>query len=108
LEDLDHILEADHLSESPYYGVLNCCRVLQLEREGWDHVVRKEEGALWALANLPSGHHALIEQALACYRSSKPVTDAERRTGGERWDLDALRAWRQFVVDQGVRNGPNR
>jgi predicted nucleotidyltransferase len=108
LEDLDYILEDDHLSESPYYGVLNCCRVLELEREGWDHVVSKEEGAQWALANLPPDHHALIEQALRCYRSPNPVTPAERRTGGESWDLDAILAWRQFVADQRVGNDTNR
>lgn len=100
LDDLDWVLHDDHLLESPFYGVLNCCRVLELETEGWDKILSKDEGGEWALLHLPAEHHSLVAQALACYRSPEPVPEAERRTDGHSWDAGALRELREYVAAQ--------
>lgn len=97
LGDLDWILEGDHILESPFYAVLNCCRVLALNTIGWNNVLNKEEGGEWALANLPSDHQAVVSQALACYRNSAPVSPPERRTDGHAWDQESLRQFRDYV-----------
>jgi predicted nucleotidyltransferase len=99
VEDLSWILEDDHLLESPFYGVLNCCRVLDLETEGWDRVLSKDEGGEWALQHVPAEQRAIIAQALACYRSSEPVPVSERRTDGHSWDVEALSAWGSYVTE---------
>jgi predicted nucleotidyltransferase len=97
LDDLDWILADEHVLESPFYAVLNLCRVAALAQErGWTHVLSKDEGGEWALANLPSEHRAVVAQALACYRSPEPVSPAERRTDGHDWDEPALLAFRDF------------
>ena len=101
LDDFAWIAEGDHILESPFYATLNACRVLQLLAEGGGGVVaNKEEGALWALAHLPAEHHPVIRRALDCYRSASPVTPESRRTGGVEWGADALRAFRDYAVEQ--------
>ena len=65
LDDLDWILEGNNILESPYYGVMNICRVFQVLEQGEGMVPNKEEGVAWALDHLPPEHHKLIEQALA-------------------------------------------
>lgn len=97
LDDLEWILEDDHLLESPFYGVLNCCRVLELEAEGWHQVLSKDEGGDWALQHSPTEYHGVIEQALACYRSPEPVPESSRRTDGHAWDAEALSELRNYV-----------
>lgn len=97
LADFDWIVEDDNILASPYYGVLNCCRILQALRGGPGTVTSKEEGGEWALVHLPSAHHALILQALACYRSSEPAPASQRRTGGMEWDAGALRRFRETM-----------
>lgn len=84
LDDLDWILGGENLLESPYYGVLNSCRVLQALRENDGSAHSKEEGALWGLENLPA-HAPLIQTALDIYRSTEPLPEAQRKTGGIQW-----------------------
>ena len=48
------------------YGVLNLCRVLY-SYEMRDPVIGKAQAAIWALAALPTEHHALIRTALRSY-----------------------------------------
>lgn len=97
LADLDWILEGDHICQSPFYAVLNCCRVLALNEEGWDKTLNKEEGGEWGLHNLPDSYKAIISQALACYRSPRAVSPDERRTDGHGWNNDDLRKLRDYV-----------
>jgi streptomycin 3"-adenylyltransferase len=98
LGDLAWILEDDHMIESPYYGVLNCCRVLELTSTGWNGVFSKEEGGEWALEHLPEQYHPVVAQALACYRSPTAVPPEKRRTDGHDWDESALHVLRDYVA----------
>mgnify|MGYP001343181898 CR=1 FL=1 len=99
--DVAWALDGDHLLESPFYGVLNACRMLLTLDVGVERAsaaaYSKEEGGTWALTHVPPEHRPLIEQALACYRSDRAVTPDERRTDGHAWDADALRAFRDYV-----------
>jgi streptomycin 3"-adenylyltransferase len=99
LDDFAWIIDGDHIVEAPFYGVLNVCRVLRLEAEGWDQVVSKDEGGMWALARLPEVYQPLIAQALTCYRSCETVVEAELTTDGHAWDIDSLRAFRDYARD---------
>ena len=95
--DLAWILRDDRILERPVYGVLNCCRVLALEADGWARVLSKEEGGEWALAHLPDEHHRIVAQALACYRSPEPIAPEERRRHGHDWDHQSLSTFRDYV-----------
>jgi predicted nucleotidyltransferase len=88
LEDVDLVAE-------PYYGVLNACRVLMVRSS--PQVVSKDEGGEWGLATLPEEHKSVVEQALRCYRSARPVPPEERGTDGHEWDRHALEAFRRYV-----------
>jgi streptomycin 3"-adenylyltransferase len=103
LDDWEWIVADDHILESPFYAVLNACRVLQLLTEGEGTVASKEEGAHWALAHVPAVHHAVVRQALDCYRSDRPVKIAERRTGGLVWNATALRCFRDYAASEVMR-----
>jgi predicted nucleotidyltransferase len=72
LGDLKWILEEENILISPFYSVLNACRILQLLKTGEMIVANKEEGAQWALDNLPLAHHKIINSALTCYRDTVP------------------------------------
>jgi predicted nucleotidyltransferase len=98
LDDFAWIVADEHILESPFYAVLNACRVLQLLKEGAGTIASKEEGALWARAHLPTEHHAIIQQALDCYCSAQTVTPAQRKTGGIVWDAAALRRFRAYAA----------
>jgi len=98
LHDFAWIAEGDHILESPFYAVLNACRVLQLLADGPATVANKEEGALWALARLPAEHRPIVRRALDCYRSGADVTPDLRTTGGVEWDAAALRAFRDYAA----------
>ncbi|GAA1710480.1 DUF4111 domain-containing protein [Kribbella yunnanensis] len=100
LEDLQDVMAGDALLKSPYYGVLNACRVLATLELGPGTVLSKEEGAVWAREHLPQAHHAVVEQALSCYRSATPVSAAERETDGHDWDRTALLSFRDWVLKQ--------
>lgn len=98
LDDLEWIVEDDHILESPYYGVLNGCRVLLVLSDRSRRIPSKEEGALWALEHVPDEHRAIISAALDAYRSSHPVTEEMRRTAGRTWDRDALLSFRDYLT----------
>jgi hypothetical protein len=99
--DLDWILTGENILTSPFYGVLNACRVLMTQTYGEGTIVSKEEGALWALANFPEEYREIIRLALDVYRASTPVTTENRRTGGIEWDREKLFAFRDFVAAKG-------
>lgn len=90
-DDLHWILDGGIL-ESPFYGVLNICRGAHLLLDDPGEPPSKPEGAAWALEHLPVQHHAVVADALSCYRSAAPVTTALRRHHGHRWDEHALLA----------------
>ena len=97
IDDFNWIIEGEHILETPFYAVLNICRVLQLLAENSQQVHSKDEGGEWALQNLPEQYHAIIQQALDAYRSSKQVDESQRRTNGEVWDKNALLALRDLA-----------
>ncbi|MEF3302558.1 aminoglycoside adenylyltransferase domain-containing protein [Paenibacillus sp. GYB003] len=97
LDDFNWILEDEHLVETPFYGVLNVCRVLRLLAENDRSVQSKDEGGEWGLGALPAEHRPLIRRALDVYRSPVAVTEERRRTGGLEWDRAALLAFRDFA-----------
>ena len=101
LDDLCWIVDKENILESPFYSILNSCRVLQMLKEGEGTVATKEEGALWALKNLPNQFHSLIRAALECYRSDMFVDAKNRRTGGLKWDRKELLTFRDYVCDNG-------
>ncbi len=100
LEDLHDVMAGEALLTSPYYGVLNACRVLATIDQGPGTVLSKEEGAVWARLHLPAEHQAVVEQALTCYRNATPLSAAERQTDGHDWDNTALLSFRDWVVKQ--------
>jgi len=102
LDDFNWIIENEHILETPFYGVLNICRVLQLVNENNQKVHSKDEGGEWALQNLPTQYHPIIMNALDAYRSSKEVDESQRRTNGEEWDKEKLLAFRDFAIEQSI------
>jgi streptomycin 3"-adenylyltransferase len=98
--DLQDVLSGQALLSAPYYGVLNACRVLATLKLGPGTVLSKEEGAEWARDSLPAAHISLVEQALACYRSARPVRPQDRDTDGHTWDSNALLRFRDVVLAQ--------
>ncbi|MBS4196806.1 aminoglycoside adenylyltransferase domain-containing protein [Lederbergia citri] len=98
--DLEWILESDNILESPYYTVLNICRVFQLLSENNQTVHSKDEGGEWGLLHLPHKYHALIQQALDVYRSSEIVSEEQRKTGGREWNSSTLRAFRDYAREK--------
>ncbi len=103
-DDLDWILDGENILISPFYGVLNICRVLEMQTKGEGTVSSKEEAALWALAALPSSHHDVIQESLACYRDPAPVTPQTRQKGGREWDEGRLLAFRDFARREASRH----
>ena len=78
LDDVDGILEGDNITEDPYYGVLNVCRVFQVLEEGEGSVPTKSEGGAWALAHLPAEHSPVIRSALAPYAGEDTPQGCDR------------------------------
>lgn len=97
IDNFEWILENENIVETPFYGVLNICRVLQLLSEDSQTVHSKDEGGEWGLKNLPEEYHALIQQALDAYRSSADVTEEQRRTAGTSWDKKNLLTLRDYA-----------
>ena len=97
LSDGHWILEGSNILKTPYYGVLNICRILQLLSQDTQEVHSKDEGGGWALAHLPARYHSVIRQALDVYRSAEAVTEEQRQTGGKIWNTDPLLALRDFA-----------
>lgn len=90
-------IEDEHIIETPFYGVLNICRILQLINENSQTVHSKDEGGEWGLNNLPQEYHAIIQQALDAYRSSVEVSEEQRRTAGKNWNKKKLLAFRDYA-----------
>lgn len=97
LDDFNWIVENENILETPFYGVLNICRVLQTCEENTEEPKSKDEGGEWALQNLPARFHPLIQQALDVYRSAQPIDEGQRRTGGVRWVSQQLLEFRDFA-----------
>jgi len=98
LSDLAWILTDDNILESPYYGVLNACRVLMVKSDSYAGLVpSKAVAGAWATEALPATHRPLVRVALAAYQSAEPVALESRRTSGVEWDEDALLAFRDYV-----------
>lgn len=99
IDDFDWIVEDEHILETPFYSTLNICRVLQLLSES-EHIVHsKDEGGKWGLQNLPLEYKPLIKKALDVYRSSEPVDEDHRRTGGKVWDREELLSLRDYAKE---------
>ncbi len=62
---------ADDILDDPVYITLNLCRVLGFLKDGL--YLSKEQGGRWGLAHLSETYHALITEALICYRSDKTM-----------------------------------
>lgn len=97
IDDFNWIIEGEHILETPFYGVLNICRTLQLLSENAQRAHSKDEGGEWGLQNLPTQYNELIRKALAVYRSADTVDESKRRTGGKKWDANQLLAFRDFA-----------
>lgn len=97
MDDLQWILEDEHIIDTPYYSVLNICRVLQLLSQDTETVHSKDEGGKWGLRNLPHQFHPLINQALEVYHSSEYISEEQRKTGGHEWDSTSLLTFRDFA-----------
>ncbi|MDF2713950.1 MAG: hypothetical protein K0R28_875 [Paenibacillus sp.] len=97
MDDFSWIIEEEHIVETPFYCVLNICRVLQLKSEDSRTVHSKDEGGEWGLNHLPELHHPIIQQALDIYRSSEPVPEEQRKTGGKNWDRQMLLDFRDYA-----------
>jgi predicted nucleotidyltransferase len=97
MDDFKWILQDENILETPFYSVLNICRVFQLFREKNQKVHSKDEGGEWGIKHLPQEYHQLIQQALDVYRSSEIVNEEQRRTGGKEWDKTNLLAFRNYA-----------
>ncbi|MFP3883546.1 MAG: aminoglycoside adenylyltransferase domain-containing protein [Actinomycetota bacterium] len=96
-EDIDWILAGRHIIETPFYGVLNLCRWLMQEANGWDRPTSKDAAGMWALEHTPPHLHQIVAQGLACYRSPEDVAPEERRTDGHDWDTVQLLKFRDHL-----------
>ncbi|MEZ4416182.1 MAG: DUF4111 domain-containing protein [Gemmatimonadota bacterium] len=106
LADLEWLLKAENILVSPFYAVLNCCRILMVRAGAWPGLVPSKEGAgQWALDHVPPAHRPTVDAALAAYRSPARPPAEERRTAGLQWDRDALLAFRDWMRGLGI-DGP--
>lgn len=97
LDDLKWILDDKNILTSPFYGVLNSLRVLQMLENGEGTVSSKEEGGLWGLENIEPYHRPVAKLALDCYRSNMPVSDTERQTNKTDWPEEDLLKFKLYV-----------
>lgn len=97
LDDFEWIIENENILESPFYCVLNGCRVIHMLTSEKREVLSKEEGAVWALQNLPKQQHEVIELALKAYRSGDAVSEDLRRTNGQGWPREDLLSFRNYL-----------
>lgn len=109
LADAGEILEGERLLEIPYYGVLNLCRVLQALTDREVYPYSKDEGGAWGLRRLPERFRPLIAAVLDVYHAETPVREAQRETGGVRWNREDLLAFRDYAREwlsaSGLPNG---
>ena len=64
---------AEDIEYNPVYYTLNLCRVLSYIESGKVH--SKEQGAQWAMGNVPPVFSAVIGEALDCYRTAEPFPE---------------------------------
>ncbi|MDR1687052.1 MAG: DUF4111 domain-containing protein [Clostridiales bacterium] len=102
-EDFCWIVDGENITESPYYGVLNICRVLQILSDNDERYLSKYEGAIWGIKRLPGKYTALIQKALEVYASGKIVSENERKTGGAGWDKSILLAFRDYAKNEAAK-----
>ena len=100
MDDFNWIVESENICESPYYSVLNICRVLQIIVEKNKKYLSKYEGAIWAIEHLPSEYTSLVQKALEVYASNETVDECERKTGGFDWDTAVLMAFRDYTMER--------
>lgn len=100
VDDFEWIISDKHILETPFYGVLNICRVLQLLKENDEQPYSKDEGGLWALENLPVEYSRVIQQALDVYRSSSSISSEQRRRGGVEWNDTELLSFCEYARTQ--------
>ncbi|MCR2822187.1 aminoglycoside adenylyltransferase domain-containing protein [Lederbergia panacisoli] len=100
IDDLEWILENDNIQESPYYSILNICRVFQLVSENNQTVHSKDEGGEWGLLHLPQEFQPLILEALNVYRSPEKVSKEQQKTGGREWNPSKLLALRDYAREK--------
>ena len=98
LADLEWILEGEHILESPYYGILNCCRLMMVRTGAYPGLVpSKLEAGIWASRTLPARLRGVANRAVEVYRDSSPIEPRARRTGGVAWEVNDLLAFRDHV-----------
>ena len=99
-EDAAWVLAEHNILNSPFYGVLNVCRVLQLRQQNGHHVHSKDEAARWAIRRLPEGCLDVVRLAWTAYRSEVEVNAAEQQTAGLAWPEAELLSFRDFARTQ--------
>lgn len=97
LDDLAWILEDENILESPYYCILNVCRVAGLLVTGVHEPLSKDEGGLWGLSYFPEDYAPLVSKALAIYHDEAILREEDRRRGGVLWDDKALLLFRDYA-----------
>jgi len=97
LEDFDWLVENENICESPYYCILNICRVLQALTENNQKSLSKYEGAIWGIRHLPDRYTLLIQKALKVYSSDMQIDESNRKIGGVDWDKTDLLAFRDYA-----------
>jgi streptomycin 3"-adenylyltransferase len=102
-DDFSWILENENICESPYYCILNICRVLHLLSTKSEEYLSKYEGGQWGIKNLPSKYTELIKKAIDVYSSNTPVHLHERKTGGVIWDKGELIAFRDYAKTNNIK-----
>jgi streptomycin 3"-adenylyltransferase len=97
IDDFNWIVDGG-IQESPFYGVLNVCRVLKIFN-GVDErsPPSKDEAGEWALEHLPQEHRPTVRDALDCYRAGADIAAEHRRVHGHAWDVGALTAFAAFA-----------
>ena len=100
LYDFDEIVDGDNIIESPYYSILNICRVMQIFGENNEKYLSKYEGAMWGAAHMPHEYKPLILKALEVYASNNDIGAADMKTGGVEWDRPALLVFRDYAKNR--------
>ena len=98
IADLKWILEGEHILESPFYAVLNSCRIHWIWSGHSKRLVpTKEEAGEWAKSEVPDRLIRTIDSALAAYRDAAPISAEERQSAGRRWEKSKLLEFRDWM-----------
>lgn len=91
--------------------MLNLCRVLQALTDREVYPYSKDEGGAWGLRAgwARKWFRPLIAAVLDVYHAETPVREAQRETGGVRWNREDLLAFRDYAREwlsaSGLPNG---